>query len=64
MQNIDPDLLANITGGYARANASNTDSATELAITKLASDIKGLAKPPPQNNQMTTMMMMMMVMRR
>ena len=64
MQNIDPALLASVTGGYARANPSATDSATELAITKLSSDIKDLAKPPPQNNQLTTMMMVMMMARR
>ena len=64
MQNIDLDDLALVTGGRARANDSSTDSATELALTKLASDIKELAKPPAQNNQMMTMMMMGLMMRR
>lgn len=63
MQTIDLDLLLTITGGFARASAKQ-DSTTELALTKLASDIKGLAKAPPSSNQMMPMMMMAMMSRR
>jgi len=54
MQTIDTDLLLSITGGRARASTT-LDAKTETALTKLASDVKDLAKPQ-QNTQLTTLM--------
>ncbi len=64
MQTIDNDLLTTITGGFARASANSSSSQMELALTKLASDIKDVARTPPPNNQMMPMMMMAMMSRR
>lgn len=64
MQNIDPDLLSSITGGYARANPDKKDKNLELALTQLQSSIKDVARqPPPQNNMLMPMMMAMMMRR-
>lgn len=64
MQNIDPEMLSSITGGYARANPDKKDKNVELALTKLQSSIKDMAKQPPQQNTMLMPMMMAMMMRR
>jgi hypothetical protein len=60
MQTIDNASLLTITGGAARANSSSIDAKTEQLLTKLASDVKDLAKAPQTNQtqQLLTMVMM------
>ncbi len=67
MTNLDLDTLVTVTGGTATvAGAKQLDTQTEAALTKLASDVKDLAKAPAnsQMNQLMTMMVMSRMMSR
>ena len=64
---VDTDTLGTVTGGTATvAGAKQLDTQTEAALTKLASDVKDLAKAPAnsQMNQLMTVMMMSRMMSR
>jgi hypothetical protein len=67
MKTIDLDTLDTVTGGTETvAGARGLDTQTEAALTKLASDVKDLAKAPAnsQMNQLMTMMVMSRMMQR
>jgi hypothetical protein len=67
MTNLDLDTLVTVMGGTATvAGAKQLDTQTEAALTKLASDVKDLAKAPAnsQMNQLMTVMMMSRMMSR
>jgi len=67
MTKLELDLLVTVTGGTATvAGAKQLDTQTEAALTKLASDVKDLAKAPAnsQMNQLMTVMMMSKLMQR
>ena len=64
---VDLDNLVTVTGGTQTvAGARKLDTQTEAALTKLASDVKDLAKTPAnsQMNQLMTMMVMSRMMQR
>jgi hypothetical protein len=64
---LDLDTLVTVTGGTATVTgAKQLDTQTEAALTKLASDVKDLAKAPAnsQMNQLMTVMMMSRMMSR
>lgn len=53
MQNLDIDQVLTVTGGAK----NKSDDQTELALTKLASDIKDLGRNNNQpNTQLTTLL--------
>ena len=60
MKEVDLNELANVIGGRAIAAATGarrgTDTQMQLALTKLASDIREVARPQ-QNNGAAMMMM-------
>ena len=56
MKYLDDSELLTVLGGQANKVAPRHDSSLEHALTKLAGDIKDLARP--QQNQQTMMMMM------
>lgn len=67
MTHLDLDTLVTVTGGTATvAGSRGLDTQTEAALTKLASDVKDLAKAPQssQLNQLMTVMMMSRMMAR
>jgi hypothetical protein len=66
MKTIDLTTLVTVTGGAETVAGSRTlDTQTEAALTKLASDVKDLAKPADnQTNQLMTMMLMSRLMSR
>ena len=62
MQTIDLQTLATVTGGTQTVSgAKKLDDATTQALTKLASDVKDLAKPNNQQSQTTQLMTVMMM---
>ena len=68
MKTIDLQTLETVTGGTQTvAGAKKLDTATEQALTKLASDVKDLAKggtnQQSQTTQLLTVMMMSKMMR-
>lgn len=53
MQDLDPEEMTAVTGGARRVDAQ-----TELALTKLASDIKSLGQNNTQNQNSTLTMLL------
>lgn len=53
--------LGRVVGGAASVSSKKLDEATELALTKLSSDLKDLAKPQQTSSQQMTMLMTMML---
>lgn len=57
MQDLDSDQLITATGGTKTVASNKSDEQTELALTKLASDIKDLGRNNnQQNTQLTTLL--------
>ena len=62
MKEVDQDELMRVIGGASSVSQKKLDQATELALTKLNSDLKDLAQPQQnQSQQMMTMMMTAML---
>lgn len=62
MKEFDPDELLRVIGGASSVSQKKLDQQTELALTKLSSDLKDLAKPQQTQSQQTMTMMMMAMM--
>jgi hypothetical protein len=65
MKAVERDELMNVIGGRNSVAEKKLDQATELALTKLQSDLKDLAQPQQnQSQQFMTMMMAAMMAKR
>jgi bacteriocin-like protein len=65
MKEVDINELATVLGGARSvAGSSRYNAQLELAMTKMASDLKDIARPNQQAQTMTMMAMAMMAMRR
>jgi hypothetical protein len=62
MNRVDPNELSRVIGGASSVSQQKLDQQTELALTKLNSDLKDLARPQPNQSQQTMTMMMMAMM--
>jgi hypothetical protein len=63
MTEVEATDLENVVGGASSVSAK-LDQQTELALTKLNSDLKDLARPQQNTNQQLTMLMTVAMMSR